>query len=299
MRLFIAVAEELHFGRAARRLNMSQPPLSQSIKRLELDLGVQLFNRSRRSTELTSAGRVFLDHARRTLLQVNLAREATQREALKIPEVRLSFVGPALYRVLPKAIVRYRSLAPDIQIRLFERASPDQITGIQGGEFDVGFVLASPSLPSDFETLLVERTVQIAAVPMDCPLVQKDRISLTELAEQPFILPPERNAEKILSIFRSVGLVPMVAQEASQINTAISLVSAGLGCTMVPATAKLKPAPNVRYLPISDTIRPVLTELLMVWLPDDIGKWGDAFVDFMQDFVRDNEEVLDPNSALR
>lgn len=302
MRHFVAVAEELHFGKAARRLNMSQPPLSQSIRRLELDLGVDLFDRSRRGVELTAAGSVFLDEARRTLMQAELARKMTQREAAKIPEVKVSFVGPALYRVLPGLIVDYRAAVPDVHVRLYERTSAEQLAGILAGDFDIGFVTAAGvSRRGGCETLLVERAHFLAAVPADSSLAQADSVRLADLAEQPFITPPQQLAPQSLdplAMFKSIGVMPQVTQEAIQTNTTVSLVGAGLGCSFVAATAALMPARNVKFLPILDWSPAPHWELIMTWHPEHIGSLGTDFVRFAGSYVRDNPQLLDPDTPI-
>jgi DNA-binding transcriptional LysR family regulator len=297
MRHFVAVAEELHFGRAARRLNMAQPPLSQSIRRLEADLGIDLFDRSRRGVEMTAAGRVFLAEARRTLLQADLAAKLARREATRDPEVRVSFVGPALYRVLPELVVRHRAEVPGVHVRLFERASRDQLAGVRAADFDVGFVTAAGLAPeSGCETLLVERASLVAAVPADSPLADAAAIDLATLAEQPFIVPPSRDAggeSGALAAFKAVGAAPRVAQEATQTNTTLSLVGAGLGCSLVMATAALMRTPNVRFLPILGDLPYRPWELMMIWHPDHVGRLGAGFVELARRHVWDNPALLD------
>ena len=164
MRQFVAVAEELHFGRAAIRLNMAQPPLSQAIRRLELSLGVDLFNRSKRNVELSAAGGVFLIEARRTLMQAEVARKMAQGAAAETPEVRISFIGPALYQLLPDILVDFRGAAPHIHARLFEVATPQQIEGVLCGDYDVGFITHGIR-HAGCESKLVERSSFVAAVP--------------------------------------------------------------------------------------------------------------------------------------
>jgi DNA-binding transcriptional LysR family regulator len=302
MRHFVAVAEELHFGKAARRLNMAQPPLSQSIRRLEADLGLELFSRSRRGVDLTDAGRVFLDEARRTLMQADLARKMAQRAATAVPEIRVSFIGPALYRLLPELIVRYRVASPNVHIRLFECRSPDQGLGLLAGDYDVGFVSSDTEARAQgCETLVVERTPVIAAVPADWPIGKKMSVSLAELAEQPFIAPPSRyraQSDGGLAIFKKIGVIPSVKQEATQTNTVISLVGAGLGCSLVMATAALTRPPNVRFLPISDRLSVPPWELTMAWHPEHISALGPEFVRFVRDHVAANAHLLDAGSAI-
>lgn len=139
LRYFVAVAEELHFGRAASRLGMAQPPLSQSIRRLERDLGFLLFARTQRKVELTAAGRVFLDETRRTLMQaeeaVRLARRGASDETA---ELSITFVSAALYRLLPAALREFRRRSPSVSVKLDERPTEGQIADLKSGAIDLG-----------------------------------------------------------------------------------------------------------------------------------------------------------------
>ncbi len=299
MQQFVAVAEELHFGRAANRLNMAQPPLSQAIKRLELDLGVDLFNRSKRSVELTEAGRVFLVEARRTLLQADVARKMAKSAASDKPEVRISFIGPALFQVLPDILVRFRAAVPNVHARLFEIPSPQQITGILAGDFHVGFITHGLS-HTDCESMMVERSRFVAAVPANSSLGERKSISLTELAEQPFILPPPKYAEQsdTMNLFKNVGVVPRVEQEASQTNTTLSLVSAGLGCSVVMATAALQNIRNVCFLQIEDLLPQARWEMAMAWHPDHLSPQTRQFLEFVDRHLEKNPQLLDVDAYL-
>ena len=268
MRHFVAVAEELHFGRAARRLNMAQPPLSQSIRRLEVDLGVVLLARSRRGVEMTDAGQIFLIEARRTLMQAELSRKLALRAAEHSVEVRVGFIGPALYRVLPVLMVKFHADHPAVKIRLDEKASPEQVPGILAGDLDIGFVTSGTAYIEGCETLLVERAAFVAAVPADSELAQRKSMTLAMLAEQDFISAPRRYAPysyDALSIFKTTGLIPRITQEATQTNTTLGLVGAGLGCGIVAGTAALRRPPNVTFLPITDLPTHLRWEMVMVW----------------------------------
>jgi DNA-binding transcriptional LysR family regulator len=303
MRHFVAVAEELHFGRAAKRLNIAQPPLSQSIRRLEDSLAVVLLDRSRRGVSLTPAGRVFLREAQRTLVQADLARKLAQREAARLPEVHLSFIGPFLYRLLPGLVGRYRSESPRVHLRLFERSSTELMAGLANGDFDVGFAqstMLGTEGSEGCEAFVVERAPLVAVVPKNAPLADKETVTLDELATQPFIVPPARYLKQmsgILDIFEARGLIMNVSQEASQINTAISLVRAGVGCSIVPVTAALAFTHNVRFLRIADAMLQPM-ELAMIWKPQQISGAAQDFVAYVKSYIGKNPAMLDPEQAL-
>jgi len=294
MRQFVAVAEELHFGRAARRLNMAQPPLSQAIRRLELSLGVDLFNRSKRNVELSEAGQIFLIEAKRTLLQAEVARKMAQSAATETPEVRISFIGPALYQVLPELLIRFRTAAPNVHARLYEITTPMQIEGILAGDYHVGFITHGIS-HAGCESQLIERSGFLAVVPGNSPLAERKSISLVELAEQPFILPPRKFAvqSETMNLFKTVGVIPRVEQEASQTNTTLSLVSAGLGCSLVMATAALQAIRNVRFLEIEDNLSHARWEMAMAWHPDHLSKHARQFLDVANLYLQENPQLLD------
>ena len=297
MRQFVAVAEELHFGRAALRLNMAQPPLSQAIRRLEISLGVDLFNRSKRNVELSTAGEIFLVEARRTLMQADVARKMAQNAASVTPEVRISFIGPALFQVLPEILVRFRAKVPNVHARLFEVTTPQQINGLLSGDFHIGF-LTHGIQHIGCESIIVERSGFVAAVPATSPLAERKSVSLTELAQYPFILPPRKFADQseTLNLFKTVGVVPRIEQEASQTNTTLSLVSAGLGCSLVMATAALQTIRNVAFLIIEDDLPQAKWEMAMAWNPDHLTKETAQFLEVANGFLAANPRLLDIDS---
>jgi DNA-binding transcriptional LysR family regulator len=276
-------------------LNIAQPPLSQSIRRLEQHLGVTLLERSRRNVEMTEAGRVFLEEARRTLMHAELARKLARRVAIKRPEVRVGFIGPALYRVLPAFLKRYRSTEPAADVRLFELSSRSQVAGVSNGDLDIGFLITGNDDIEDCDEMIVERAAIVAAVPSDWPLARRASISPEELASQPFVQPPERFAGKgyAMTIFNRVGVAPEVVQEVLQTNTALSLVGAGIGCTLTTATAALAEPRNVSFLEIEGDV-PRATDwiLTMIWRSDIASRAAKAFVDTVAECLEQNPDVL-------
>lgn len=296
MQHFVAVAEELHFGRAAKRLNMAQPPLSQSIQRLEANLGLQLMERSRSGVELTAAGRVYLREARQALLHADLARKLAQREASKSQEVKVSFIGPALYRLLPRLLVSFTQANREVDVRLIEEPSPAQVEAVLRGDTDIGFITAGQDEIAGCDSLIVERSTLVAVVPAAWDLAQKPTVSLAELAEHPFILPPPQKyaAEPthLLKLFGNSGTIPHVIQESTHANTTLGLVGAGLGFSVITGTASLNAPQNVRFLPISDLDPVPQWGLMMIWRSDHLTRTTSAFVQAVRAFVDEHPELM-------
>lgn len=246
--------------------------------------------------ELTDAGRVFLAEARRTLMQADLARKMAQRAGAKAIEVRIGLMGAALYRVLPALIVAFRQSSPGVEIRLFERPSRDQINELLSGELDIGFVSVVTEHIAGLETVVVERASAMAVVPASWDLAQRESITLHELAEQPFILPPQRYApyfSETLAMFKHIGVMPQVIQEATQMNTTMSLAGAGLGCSIVTTSAALAAPRTVKFLRIKDMppVRP--WELLMAWGTHHLNGAATNFLRLSRDYVAAHPELLD------
>ena len=270
MRHFVAVAEELHFGRAAARLGMAQPPLSQSIKRLENGLGFALFERSRRKVQLTPAGRIFLDEARRTLAQaetaVRLGREAASDD---LAQLTVTFVSAALYRILPAALRAYRATLPGVRVRLEESGTDAQLVRLRDGEIDLGFVHPPLKETSGLEVQTIQRDRLIAAVPISSDLAQRESLRLSDLADRDFVLFPPRIGPalygRIISACRSSGFVPHVAQEARLMHTILSLVAAETGVSLVPDGARSMAVDGVAFVPVAGLPDDLVWELALVW----------------------------------
>lgn len=271
MRHFVTVAEELHFGRAAARLGMAQPPLSQSIRRLEGAIGFPLFERTRRKVELTHAGRVFLEEARCTLRQadeaVRLARRAASDE---LAELTLTFVSAALYRVLPEVLRQHRERFPTVAIRLDERATEAQIAGLQDGSVDLGFV-TPPVMAGDLEIEVVSRDRFIVAVPTPGPFDGCEDVELGELGDQDFVFFPYAQGPalhgRVMAACRKAGFLPRITQEARQMHTILSLVAARMGVSLVPEGARTMQVEGVRFLTLTGAPGDLTWDLAMAWKP--------------------------------
>jgi DNA-binding transcriptional LysR family regulator len=265
MEYFVAVAEELHFGRAARRLHMSQPPLSTQIQRLEQEIGVRLLRRTKRSVELTAAGKVFLDEARATLRQAaRAAGRARAADRGEVGRLDLGVIDAALYGVAPEVIRRFSERYPEVELTVSERRGDEQLALIAAGRLHAGFVHPSPGHPElVVEALHTEPFV--LAMPETHPLAAREHVSLAEVCAQPLIQAPRsvnpEGYDRMIGICRERGLRPNIAREASPKQTIIALVAAGLGVSVVPAALRRHPYPGVVYRPVEDAGLTITTAL--------------------------------------
>lgn len=254
LRYFVAVAEELHFTRAAARLNVAQPPLSQQIRQLEGELQTALLRRNSRHVELTAAGQAFLEEARRTLAQADRAVHAA-RVAGRGPagHLDLGFVDSSLHGYLPEVLRDYRRRYPDVQVALRELTSGAQAEAIQRGDLQVGLLRPTQAGPLlELEELGRERLV--VALPADHELRGHRSIPLVALEGQPFVLFPRALApelhDHITSLCQQAGFAPTIAEEAGEGHTIIGLVAAGLGISLVPETLSRWGRHHVAYRPL-------------------------------------------------
>ncbi|MGH2870224.1 MAG: LysR substrate-binding domain-containing protein [Solirubrobacteraceae bacterium] len=280
LRYFIAVAEELHFRRAAARLHISQPPLSQQIARLEQELGCRLLNRTRRRVELTAAGEAFLRDARAMLGELEVAVATVRRiDTGQAGLLRVNFVGSALLSIVPGIVQRFRRGRPSVELELRERSTLEQLRALTAGVVDVGLV--RPPIDPDHalraEVVMRERTV--AAIPAGHPLAKLRRVPLARLAAEPLVLFPREQApgyhDLLTGRLAATGTSPQVVQYAPEMLTIIGLVAAGIGVSPVPASVARLALAGVTYRPL---VGAPDTELLALTRAEDESPLAHAFV---------------------
>ncbi len=286
LRYFVAVAEEMHFGRAARRLHMTQPPLSQAIQALEAQLGTPLFSRTRRSVALTAAGQTLLPEVQRLLQQVEgLASLAQSAAAGESGRLSIAFVPMADYSVLPTALREFRTALPSVHLDLQEATTDIQIELLASGRIDIGFLL--PPLPdklkADVDYLPLTSEPLLLALP-EGTANTKTRLSLKRCADLPLIIFPRRMSpafhDQILACLRDAGLSPRIGQEAIQMQTIVSLVSAGMGFALVPQSVSNMKRPGVEYRTMQETSPWV--EIGLAWRRDNASPVLSAFLELMR-----------------
>ena len=279
LRHFVAVAETLHFGKAAERLGMTQPPLSQSIRALERDLGTPLFLRTKRSVALTSFAEQWLPHVRAALDGVNALGETAQRiRRGDQGRLELSFVSTADYGILPALVQHFRERYPEVELALTEATSDVQIAALREGRGHAAIIIPENEavLPDLFAYRTLAREPLIAAVPEEWIAAGRlepvdDHLPPSAVISSPLIVFPRRAApsfhDLVTGYYAACGGKAHIAQHAIQMQTIISLVSAGMGIALVPASLRNLARSGVRYLKLQGRVPQLETGI--IWRRDD------------------------------
>jgi DNA-binding transcriptional LysR family regulator len=242
LRAFVAVADELHFGRAAANLHMAQPPLSQLIRRLEAELGLELFHRNRRRVELSQAGADLVPSAREAVAAAKrVAERAAEVADGRAGALTIGFVGSAAAGTLPEIVRRVRADAPGLRLTLRELTSARQQVALRDGSIHAGLLRERPT-GAGLRSAMIEDEPLLAALPAGHRLCARRQVSVADLADEPWVLFPRAEGpvffDRIAALCRQAGFTPRIEQEAIYMPTIVNLVSAGLGVSLVPAAMR-------------------------------------------------------------
>lgn len=287
-RYFVTVADERHFGRAAARLSMTQPPLSQAIRALEEALGVALFARTKRSVELTAVGAALLPEVERLLAAADalppLAQSLARGEA---GALSLAFVSTADYGLLPHLLREFGARNPRVRLQLTEATSDVQIDELAAGRIDAGLIIppVPPRHAAALSYLPVAREPLVLAMPADASAAGEETpVRLAEVADLPLVIFPRRLApgfyDIITGCYGAAGVTPRIGQEAIQMQTIVSLVSAGMGVALVPQSLRNLRRTGVIYRPLAADAPVVETGL--AWRTDDVSPVLAAFIEIVR-----------------
>jgi DNA-binding transcriptional LysR family regulator len=271
LRCFVAVAEELHFGRAAIRMHMTQPPLSRQVQLLERGLGIQLLERNNRSVKLTAAGQGFLRDARHILAFSDQAADGARRLARgEAGSLTLGFTAVSAYQMIPQLLARAAQDLPGLQFTLKEMVSSAQLEALAAHRIDVGFVRQV----NDHATLdaqLISREPLLVAVPDNHPLARQPAIAVRDLDQQAFVMYAADEGryfyDCIAGLFAMTGITPRYVYHLGQTHTVVSMVKAGLGVAIVPASAMQLHSDRLVFRPLKDA--ELHAELYMVSRQDN------------------------------
>ena len=288
LRYFVAVAEELHFSRAARRLNISQPPLSQQIKELEEEIGVSLFRRTRRRVELTSAGQALLTRARRLLEDATDLPEAARRaERGEVGQISVGFIHTAGYGLLPAVIRAFRDSNPAVDVALQQQGSLFQTAELEHGRTDIGFTWAS-AVAEHMESECLLREPFVVALPRMHPAAGKKGRSLSSFSGEPFVsFPQDRSPalyDPVIQLCASAGFVPRIRHETDSVHTVLGLVAAGCGIGLVPYSAIEVATREVSFC-LPKESKP-MAEISIQWRKDESSPVVARFVDIARSASR-------------
>jgi DNA-binding transcriptional LysR family regulator len=285
LRYFIAVAEDLHFTRAAARLHISQPSLSHEIRALERTLGTPLFRRTRRWVKLTEAGALLLSEARAIVERTEEARRRVARAGRgEIGQLNVGFAMSAAGDLLPNAVLAYRARFPEVNVHIRELTTTEQIDALLTDELEVGLV-HEVAMPPGLRAVAVRRDTLVAALPSGHHLAKRARIALLDLKPELFVVGPGQSHHFVVSACASAGFVPQISQETSDTVTCLVLVASGVGVTLLPSSSGHLATRSVVYRPLSGS--QVSHQLLVAWKPDRASPLTAAFVEILRKTARD------------
>lgn len=290
LRYFVAVAEELHFGRAAQRLFISQPALSFDIRKFEEQLGVQLLARTNKSVALTNAGQVLLDEARKLLQQAAEVERLTQRSAHGLAgRLRVGFVNSMLYRGLPSAVERFEADHPSVEIILREMNTNEQVQAIQRQQIDLGCAYWG-TFPAEVVSAPIFSEPFVCCLPADHPLARRKQLELGALAHEPFILFPRTVSphyhDLIIAQCVDAGFSPVIRHEARLWQTVVTMVAFGMGVALVPKTLRLAGDARVSFLPLAGGQKE--SPVLSLRRTGDAEPITERFLEYLQAAARDS-----------
>lgn len=295
LRYFVAVAEELSFTRAAERLHMAQPPLSQQIRRLEARLGVMLLHRTKRRVELTEAGRVFLHQAYQAIHSIEQGTLLAQRAGRgEIGRLAVGFLEYTSYTLIPPILRAFRERFPEVNVVLRLFTNTQQVAALRSGQVDVSF-LRPPVNDGEIASTLISRERFILAMPANHPLAGNAAVSLKQFANDPFIMyarelgPTFHN--ELFGFCGKAGFSPRVALEVSQIHAAVGLVGSGIGVALVPQSARRVQLDDVVYRPLVE--RAPNVDVLLAWHPKRSSPLLEAFLQTSRQCVKASTQPID------
>lgn len=293
LRYFIAVAEELHFTRAAERLHIAQPPLSKQIRQLEEEIGVALFQRTRRHIELTHAGRLFLEKSRQILQATDSAIVETQRaQRGEIGKLAVGFFEHMSYTLLPPILRAYRERYPNVEVQLRWFPVIGQVDALLRGDIDISFVRPVSNFDEITKESLLEESF-VLAVPGNHHFAARRAVAVAECADESFIIFTQRLAPDfhgtITRICAVAGFVPKIASEVGQVYTMLGLVSSGAGIAFVPASVQRVRFDNVAYVPLR--CKQPKIEVFLAWKRGNSSPLLTAFVDTSKQVIREMRSV--------
>lgn len=280
LRYFVVLAEELHFGRAAQRLAITQPPLSSAIKSLEDELGVQLLERSSKHVALTPAGSAFLKEARLVLERVAAASETARAVAAgRRGRLEVGFTGSMIYRDVPRIVNGFGSELPDIEVHLRELSSSEQVEALLHGRLDAGFVNAA-TVPPPLQALPLADDALVCCLPESHPLAGAAEVDLRELADEVFVMFTREvapaNHDNVVAVLSRAGVHPRTRHAARQWLSIVALVANGMGVALVPASVARAGIAGARLVPIRGA--GATTAGVLAWNGERKSALVDAFV---------------------